>query len=219
VRLFLAIELPESALRSLVALQDELRPALPGWRWLPASCLHLTLRFLGEVDENADVAQRARWRLAIAGHPALRLELGEVGVLPGRARARVLYAGVTSASPEGALAAIASALEDEARRLGYPPEQRPLRPHVTLARALPRARPGAPRNPALVRAIEARCREVTLFRSELSPRGASYAALERFALGEDGLDPAPRARQHDGAREQGAEVRPAATHRGAEPRS
>jgi 2'-5' RNA ligase len=141
------------------------------------------LRFLGEVGADRDASARDAWRRAAAAHPAVRLRVGGLGVFPANGRPRVLWAGVEEISPGGALVSLASALEGAARAVGFEPEERPFRAHLTLARA---ARDGrATRRPEgnpLV-ASELLADEVVLFRSELGPGGARYSRIEGFSLG------------------------------------
>lgn len=181
MRLFLAVELSEAVRQSLAALQTELRKRCPGWRWVRAESLHLTLRFLGEVDEERDAACRRLWREAVGRFGPFELGLSELGRFPPAGRPRVLWIGAR-AEPERTLGELAAALEDAARSAGFPAETRPFRPHLTLARAerRPRVPDPAPAGDVPVQSVE----EIVLFRSRLGPGGARYTALDRFALQE-----------------------------------
>jgi len=183
VRLFLAIDLPDSVRAALVDLQGSLRRSCPGWRWVRPEGIHLTLRFLGEVAPSDEARQRETWRRVVAGGARFRFDVGGLGVFPGGARPRVLWVGVEDLSSSGALAAIAAGLELAARDLGFGPEERPFRAHLTLARADRDGRPVAP-SPAAAVARDVPAEEVVLFRSELDPRGARYFRVAAFPLGE-----------------------------------
>jgi 2'-5' RNA ligase len=90
---------------------------------------------------------------------------------------------VEDLSPCGALASVASALEAAAREIGFEPESRPFRAHLTLARAEREGRPVAPAPGGAAIARDVRADEVVLFRSELGPGGARYSRIAVFPLG------------------------------------
>jgi 2'-5' RNA ligase len=184
VRLFLAAELPAALRERVVEVRDELAGVLRGWRWVRPEGIHLTLRFLGEVDEAQDLAARSAWRDAVASVSRFHVRLAGTGRFPERGRAHVLWVGIEETEPGGALATLAATLEAAARELGWAAETRGFHPHLTLAR---RARAGRADDPTgSVPGAEAAgwVREVILFRSRLERGGASYTALDSFPLGE-----------------------------------
>ena len=184
MRLFLAMDLPDAPRRDLAAIQADLRARCPGWRWVRPASIHLTMRFLGDVGPELDAASRRSWEEVTAACPAVRLRLGRVGVFQGPSRPRVLWVSA-SEEPEGEarLESLARGLEQAARALGFLPEDRPFRPHLTLARAAGSERPVPP--PAEPRAIGEifEVGEVVLFRSDLDPSGARYTRLAAYPLG------------------------------------
>ena len=142
--------------------------------------IHLTLRFLGAVDAGIDVAARRGWAEAIRGHGPFDLKLESIGCFPERGRPRILWAGL---EPDPALTALVDSLERTARRLGFEPETREFRPHLTLARARrgePSKLPKGSSTP--LAAPPFAVSEVILFQSVLHPSGARYTALERYCL-------------------------------------
>ena len=124
-RLFVAVDFPEAVNRRLEALCS----SLPGARWLPPEQFHLTLRFIGEVDDARldEVADG----LSELDCPAFSLSLQGVGHFPPRGQPRVLWAGVEAGE---ALARLYGQIENRLRSLGIDPEHRKFAPHVTLAR-------------------------------------------------------------------------------------
>lgn len=179
-RLFMAVDLAEETRR---ALEAHLRGALgarplPGRAVAPASW-HLTLRFLGATPP----ARRDAVAAAMAGAdpgPAFTLGFGGPGAFPRPARASVLWLGVEEGA--GELRALAAVAEDAARRAGFPPDERPFSPYLTLSRIRPPqdVRPVVERVPAFGGRMPVDA--VVLFRSHLGPGAARYEAVERFPL-------------------------------------
>ena len=124
-RLFIALPLPEAVRLQLTLMAG----GVPGARWTPPEHMHLTLRFLGDVDDPAgdDLADALGM---IAAEP-FALRLAGVGQFGDRRRARVLWAGVEACAE---LLALQAAIESLVVRLGHAPESRRYHPHVTLAR-------------------------------------------------------------------------------------
>jgi len=182
VRQFLAIELDARTRAALADLQASLKRSCPGWRWIDPAGVHLTLRFLGEVDAETDERARPLWRRAAGRGRAFRCEAGGVGVFPPRERPRVLWVGVHERGDAGVLGGLAADLEADARSLGFPPETRRFRPHLTVARARKDERPVRPDGVDDLSLAEFPVDAVTLFRSRLGPGGARYDVLEAFPL-------------------------------------
>ena len=124
-RLFVAIDLPNQAQAELLALQTQ----LPGARWVPAEQLHLTLRFLGDVEDTVIPLLTA----ALAGvqETPFDLSLHGVGHFPPRTHPKVLWTGV---SPCEQLSSVQQQIESAVQSVGLPAEERPFSPHITLAR-------------------------------------------------------------------------------------
>ena len=184
MRLFLAAELPAAVRERVVEIRDELAGELRGWRWVRPEGIHLTLRFLGEVDEARDLSARSAWRDAVASVSRFHVRLAGLGRFPEHGAARVLWLGIEETEPGGALARLASTLEMLAWEHAWAAETRRFHPHLTLAR---RARGGhADAVPVRTAGAEAAgwVREVILFRSRLERGGASYTAMDRFPLGD-----------------------------------
>ena len=124
IRLFVALPLPDAVAESLLALQS----GVPGARWSSREQLHLTLRFIGEVDgRDANAIDET---LASIAAPRFTLELKGVGAFGGK-NPRALWAGV---APSQALIRLHRKAESAIQRLGFPAEERKYTAHVTLAR-------------------------------------------------------------------------------------
>jgi RNA 2',3'-cyclic 3'-phosphodiesterase len=190
LRLFVALDPPDPVRRRLAAIQAELRKAggrhADEVRWAAPEGIHLTLQFLGAVPEERLPALRDAVAAAAAASRPLALEVKGAGGFPSARRPRVVWAGVEG--DRDALAGLAADLGRRLAPLGFAPEERPFSPHLTLGRARDgRGAPGL--GGALVQAAASdsvpwRADALVLVRSHLSPAGARYEALHRFALGQ-----------------------------------
>jgi 2'-5' RNA ligase len=187
MRLFTAIELDEDVHARAATLLETLRrraaEGAPGARltWVPADRMHLTLRFIGEVEDTMAAAVITALREPIAVEPfTVRWE--GLGSFPPRGAPRVLWVGVAEGT-DGlvrAEAAVSARLE----ALGIPGEERPYSPHLTLARV---REPAGLKSASLFQGLSGalgstRVQAITLFRSHLSPKGPTYVAMERTGL-------------------------------------
>ena len=130
----MAIGLPPEAASELDEVVAPLRPAWPELRWTGRDAWHLTLAFLGEVDEAVIAGLAARLERAARRHPSLSLSLSGAGAFPVAGRARVLWTGIEG--DRRGLGQLAASVAAGARRAGAPPANggRGYQPHLTLAR-------------------------------------------------------------------------------------
>jgi 2'-5' RNA ligase len=145
VRLFFAIELHDALRVALHHAVAPLRAAEPDLAWVGMEKLHLTMKFIGDVDEGGMERLAAAAGAVAAQHRPFDLTLGGVGAFPNFRRARVVWMGVES---EPRLELLHHDLEVACGDAGFEVEGRPFRPHITLARVrapltLDRARPFA----------------------------------------------------------------------------
>ena len=174
-RLFVALRPPPALRTQLLMLMD----GIPGARWQTDEQLHLTLRFIGEVDrpQADDIAS------ALAGieQPRPTVALKGVGSFDHKGQVHSLWAGVT---PDDALKRLHDRIEWAVSRAGIPPDRRAFKPHITIARLGRQAGPVAPflvRNAGLTSA-SATLDAFILFESRLGRDGASYQAIARYPL-------------------------------------
>lgn len=178
-RLFVALELPESAREELVRWRATAVSGISGLRLVPAENLHATLCFLGSRPAG-EISEIAAACGILAGETPVESSFGEPVWLP-RRRPRVLAVSLEDAS--GAVARLQAGLSAALVAGGwYAPESRPFLAHVTVARAAGGARLRASSLPALP-GLGVRCSRVTLYRSRLSPSGARYEPLSVVELG------------------------------------
>ena len=131
LRAFIALPFDAKVRERLARVCDELRPAFPDARWVGMDQIHLTLRFLGQVDPRGLEDLAARLREPASGCRTARIALGPLGMFPAKGAPRVLWVGVAL---NDELLALQRVCEREAVAIGLPPERKPYRPHVTLAR-------------------------------------------------------------------------------------
>lgn len=184
MRLFVAIDPPDSVRAALARLIERGKALAPDARWVRPEAMHLTLAFLGNMPDEVVPRIEAALGEVAPRHRALDLAAGPVGSFGTKAKPRVLWVGLLGALEE--LAALRLDVEAALEPLGYEPEERPFRPHLTLARA--REMRG---DPALATARDAldpqapafSAAELILYRSEPSAHGSAYTALARLPFG------------------------------------
>jgi RNA 2',3'-cyclic 3'-phosphodiesterase len=168
-RLFVAVRPPEPVREMLLDLMD----AVPGLRWQDDEQLHLTLRFVGEVERP--VAEDLAAALAAIRFEPFEIALAGLGRFDQHRRG-VLWAG---ASPKEPLKALAAKVERACQSAGLPPERRAFHPHVTLARwsgAAPPLDPLIERHASLT-SPPFEVEEFILYESHLRRDGAHYEAI------------------------------------------
>lgn len=183
MRLFVAIPVGEPALGALGRLLERYRRTHWPVKWVERDGLHLTLKFLGQVDEARLEDIGRVLRAAAAGTPVLSFSLTELGAFPTLRRPRVLWVGLEA---EPALELLVNRLEHGFEPLGFAKEGRPFRPHVTLGRI----REGRSLPSEALREWERNAPDaaftapaLVLFESRLSPAGATYVPRLTLPLG------------------------------------
>lgn len=174
MRLFVGLELPPPVKAALLAFMG----GVAGARWQREDQLHLTLRFIGEVDWHR--AQDIAAALGRVNIRAFTAELGEAGHFDHRGRIDTLWVGVRPAEP---VAALAKAVNQALAGAGIPPEPRAFVPHITLARGRGMERglisaTGWPQ--AAVPRIAWPVTGLALFESHMGKDGSGYHIIARW---------------------------------------
>lgn len=188
MRLFVAVELDSAVAQKIADFSDELRSKAmslaPGARitWVRSEQLHVTVRFIGEVDAVKAAA------IAAALQPELTAKTFDLivegaGAFPPTGAPRVLWAGLASGGE--ALGAVEQEVSERLGACGVAREDRPYRPHLTLARV--RDASGLRSKPLFETLAERTfgttpVEAITLFQSRTSPKGATYTSLQRTPL-------------------------------------
>ena len=191
LRSFIAIELSEELKSQIRELQADLKrqaPELRALNWVRPEGIHLTLRFLGDMDEGQIEALTNVLKAAAATLREFRLEARGLGGFPTPARARVLWLGLTGETEAmSALHHLQATIEQEVVGLGFAGEERAFTPHLTLARIRDRGA-GGPVAKLVMKEQdrmvgELRAGSVALIKSELRPSGAVYTSLVEVPFG------------------------------------
>ena len=192
VRAFVAIELPLPIRQALSTIEEQIQAsagpaAQKAIRWVPTENMHLTIKFLGEVSAGKVQALAHMLRGEASRHSTFSFSVGGLGAFPNLRRPRVIWIGIEA---PGELSNLQKAIEAETQRLGYPAEERPFSPHLTLGRISQNARPEEVS--LLAQALgkmkvetigQVQANQAHLFRSDLHPTGSMYTRLFSFDLG------------------------------------
>jgi RNA 2',3'-cyclic 3'-phosphodiesterase len=184
IRAFIAITLPVVLQQALEEVQARCQQLPVAWRWVPPEHRHLTMKFLGDVPAESIASVTQAMQQAATGRPPFTLVGRALGCFPHPARPRVLWMGLDDT--EGALYDLLQRLEAALRERGFSLEDRPLRPHVTLARI--RQVPRGDHFRTLLHTYRDRhfgelpVTALCLFQSQLRREGAVYTLLHSAAL-------------------------------------
>lgn len=200
IRTFLAVELADDLRNRIMLVQQDLRQRLcressPDIRitWVQPSSIHLTMKFLGDTDERLIEPMRESVERAMTGHGAVHMPVERLGVFPRLQQPRILWVGPSKQWEQGddakRLAALHRAVEDCCRSLGFASDDKPLSPHLTLARvkvgerrvgqAL--AKSGVMDRPISLGLLVVE--SVVMMKSELRPSGSVYTKLWDARIG------------------------------------
>ena len=180
IRSFLAIDIKGAARDRIESVLEMLRARPNGdrVRWVSPDNLHVTLRFLGDVKASVLPDLVSAVADELRSQPAFACQLKEVRTFPNAKRPRVIAIALDA---EGHLTELAAAVERGAVRLGFPPESRGFRAHLTLGRLCGHAYPSM-HDDFDLSGCPVPVDGVVLFQSVLTPEGAVYTEIERIPL-------------------------------------
>jgi 2'-5' RNA ligase len=188
IRSFIAIELPGELKQALTELQRKFRStgSLPV-KWVDPGNIHLTLKFLGDIYADNVGKINAALEEAVRSLTPFSIEVKGIGVFPNMNRIQVIWVGLYGETEK--LGQLQKRIETSLESLGFPPENRPFTPHLTLARVRDYARPEERQR--LGQFISTASFEgkyvinvtaVNLMRSELTREGPIYSKLGAATL-------------------------------------
>jgi RNA 2',3'-cyclic 3'-phosphodiesterase len=187
LRVFLAVKLSPALSQQLFKLQQQLRETLPTITWVRRESIHLTLKFLGDVEPSMVEELKSAIEPIAKIQAPFKIEIHGLGVFPHIRRPRILWIGCTAGNPS--LLNLVSRIEESLEILGFPLEEKSYHPHLTLARIKQGnaqaggmlIRSGLLEQPQKVGDLL--IEKITLFRSDLGPHGAQYTPLWSLPLG------------------------------------
>jgi len=187
MRLFIACEVPRDVQTNISEVIDDLRNRSGNAvRWIRPDGVHVTLKFLGEVPQKKLPAIKIALQEAVVRHPPFNLELSNIGTFGGREGLRIMWVGI--AGDVLRLEALVRDVNLALSVVGFEPERRPFRPHLTLGRVRDeistrqRAEIEVAVGKTEVPATSWRTSQVSLMRSRLTPQGAQYDVVATFPL-------------------------------------
>lgn len=187
MRVFIAIELPDKIKNSLENLQEQLKKTEADVKWVTPKNIHLTLKFLGEVDDEKLERISKAIEEAAQENQSYKIHIHSLGAFPKIDYLKVLWVGAEEGDAE--TKKIAKNLEEKIMKIGIPKEGRPFSSHITIGRirsTLNRER--------LVKELknlqetfgkenlEFCASKITLFKSTLTPKGPIYEVLKKVSL-------------------------------------
>ncbi|MBF0487058.1 MAG: RNA 2',3'-cyclic phosphodiesterase [Nitrospirae bacterium] len=184
-RTFIAIDISEAQRTEIAQTVNSLKPLRANVKWVRPENLHLTVKFLGDLDEGVIEKIALTLKELSSCHSPFQIKLRTIGAFSSLKRPDIIWTGVTK-SPE--LDSLAADIEERLSLIGIKKEGRPFSPHLTIAR-VKSLRDYTPLYEKLC-AISDKdfgvcdVREIALMRSDLTPGGAQYARLKSFLLGQ-----------------------------------
>ena len=184
IRSFIAIELSPPLRHHIEKIQNELKSATTDVRWVRSEGIHLTLKFLGAIDEERVAEIGDTLEECLADTTIFALSVGSLGAFPNREHPKVIWLGIED--ERGVLQQVQQTIDRKLTRLGFTAEKRAFSPHLTLGRI---KSPKGKRTVSQRLATMGECAcvtfdvtEIFLFKSDLKPSGAVHTKLKSFAL-------------------------------------
>ncbi|MEN6321281.1 MAG: RNA 2',3'-cyclic phosphodiesterase [Syntrophaceae bacterium] len=186
IRSFLAVELPPEVLNEIIGIQGRLKKTLQGYiSWVRPTGIHLTLKFFGNIAEVEIPNISQAVQNAIVNVKPFTLNVRRFGAFPDMKRPRVLWLGLDG--DIDVLIQLQKEMDKGFQECGFQKEERTFRPHLTLARVKePKGVIGLAKiieKSEDYKAGSLTVSSLTLFKSELTPKGAIYTKLALFAFG------------------------------------
>lgn len=184
IRTFIAIEIPSNIQRKIEVFQSILRDIKPrGISWVKVKNIHLTLKFLGDVERSQIDAINSAVAKACEEQPAFSISVDETGFFPNHQRPRVIWIGCRD--KEKQLVKLHSLIDIELAKLGFEKENRQFSPHLTIGRV--KDNQGLSRVVQVVNASHFsgglfQVQKILVLRSQLHPTGSIYTPLGEIDL-------------------------------------
>ncbi|HVO93593.1 MAG TPA: RNA 2',3'-cyclic phosphodiesterase [Terriglobales bacterium] len=183
VRCFIAVDLDSRVITTISQAIAELKEAVPFIRWIPPNNFHLTIKFLGKIEQERIHSIATALSQQLEPFPRFSINAKGLGVFPDLRRPKILWVGFISER----LSVLVKQVELVLQPLGFAPENRPFTPHLTIGRWRHFERPPRTLGVELLKWRDCEFGEsfidqVVLYESILKPDGASYQKLHIVAL-------------------------------------
>ncbi len=185
MREFIAIELPGFLKQSLISVKDQLDTGDAKVKWVRPENMHLTIKFLGEIDEEQEKEIAESIENAVSRIQPFNLGIENIGAFPRISNPRVIWAGINK---NDILDGIFEKIEKAAVNVGIPPEKRSFSPHLTLGRVkFMKKGSSLPQKFKDVEfeSVEIPVSKIVLFRSKLTPEGPIYTKVQESYFADD----------------------------------
>ena len=185
IRTFIAIEIPGNIISKIRELQEGIKVYGLKIRWVRSENIHLTLKFLGDVEAVKIVEIAETISKTAEGYTPISLKAKGIGVFPSIKRPNVLWVGLTGQLES--LVRLQKALDENLKELGFPGEKRPFKGHLTMGRI--KAKIDVKKFGDALMAFSSfksetfTADQIVLYKSELKPSGAVYTELASASLG------------------------------------
>ena len=183
MRTFIALELSDEIKNELSRLEGELKKVGGDIKWVKPKNIHLTLKFLGDVDDGKIEQIKKILDQISSQNKAFEISLFKLGAFPNVDNPRVIWVGLDKGCSDAEQ--IAQSVEDELSKIGFEKESRPFSAHFTLGRVKSGKNKAALKesfSSALPRPKSCAINNITLFQSTLTPKGPIYNSLHKANL-------------------------------------
>jgi len=182
IRSFIAIEISESVRKKIADLQEELKKHKERISWTKPDNIHLTLKFLGDIEESKTKSIGESLTIATKELQPFNFFVKELGVFPNFRRPRVLWVGINN--PGNELNNIHSKIEQQLNQLGFQKEKKRFNPHLTIGRVKSQVSDQFIERFKTVKfdGNEVKVAEIIFMKSQIHPKGAIYTPLRKIRL-------------------------------------
>jgi 2'-5' RNA ligase len=184
IRTFIAIELPEKIIYTIGKVQEKLKSHGFKIRWVRTENIHLTLKFLGNIQETETERIARVISESVKGYNPILISVKGIGVFPGIQRPRVIWLGISKQLDQ--LTELQKTLDEKLQTIGFPKEKRPFKGHLTMGRVKSKIDPkklhDLLKNFTQFESEHFFADRIILYKSELKPKGAVYTKLTEAYL-------------------------------------
>jgi RNA 2',3'-cyclic 3'-phosphodiesterase len=180
MRAFLAFDIPADVTDYLNAIVDRLARRIDGVKWVRNEGIHITVKFLGDIDDDFGPTMKDALQSIGAQHAPISARLGQLDAFPNRRSGRVIVVKLSQGGED--IRSVFSEVEQKLEALQVAREKRELVPHITLGRRrVPKSFPNGDLLPVEEKTFAVE--DLVLYKSTLTPGGAIYAPIWKIKLG------------------------------------